>query len=54
MVIGDRVKFKLNDKWTEGEIVNIYAIPKDWCLFDIELDNGEIIRGFDSREVFGV
>lgn len=54
MVIGDRVKVKVGDEWQEGEIICVYAVPKDWSLLDIELDNGDILRGVSSQDVYGV
>lgn len=54
MVLGDRVKLKVDNEWKEGVIICIYAIPKDWSLLDIELDNGDVLRGISSQDVYGV
>ncbi len=51
MVIGDRVQLKIKDKWIKGTIICIYAVPKDWSLVDIELDNGDILRGISTQDI---
>ena len=53
MIIGDRVKFKINNIWLEGTIVNVHEIPDEWCLVDIESDIGKIYYNISSREVYG-
>lgn len=40
MNIGDIVKVELNGEWQEGTITNIYAVPKDYDLIDVDV-NGE-------------
>lgn len=54
MVVGDKVKFKYEDEWREGIIVNLYALPEEYCLVDIELETGKVVYGIDSRDVYGV
>lgn len=54
MNIGDRVKLKVNEEWQEGVIICVYAIPDDWSLLDIRLDNNEVIHGVNSRDVYGI
>lgn len=54
MVIGDKVKFKYEDEWREGTIVNLYALPEDYCIVDIQLETGKIVFGINSRDVYGV
>ncbi len=53
MIVGDEVKIKIKDEWQEGIIICVYTYPEDWSLVDIELFNGDILRGISSRELYG-
>lgn len=52
--VGDHVKTKINGVWYEGEIICVYAVPKDWDLVDIRLNNGDVARGVSTKDVFSV
>ncbi|MBQ6447115.1 MAG: hypothetical protein IJJ10_06585 [Bacillus sp. (in: Bacteria)] len=48
------MKFKINEIWQEGTIININSVPDDWCLVDIESDIGRIHYGISSRDIYGI
>lgn len=49
MNVGDRVKFQTEDGvWLEGTIVNVYVVPKDYNLVDIDVD-GIIHYGIETE-----
>ena len=50
MRLGELVKFNHDGETLEGTIVNIYAVPKDYDLVDIEVD-GEIYHGISTEEI---
>lgn len=50
MRIGDHVKFVRDGKTLEGEIANIYAVPKDYDLVDIVVD-GETYYGISTEDI---
>jgi hypothetical protein len=47
MNLGDRVSFDFNDETLTGTIVNIYVVPKDYNLVDIDVD-GVIYYGIQT------
>lgn len=54
MNIGDRVKVKIDEVWKEGEIICVYAVPNDYDLVDILLDDGQYAKGISTKDVFDV
>lgn len=54
MIVGDQIRIKVKNQWQEGIIICVYTFPDDWSLVDIELNNGDILRGVSSRELYGV
>lgn len=50
MTLGDRVTFKVNNETLTGIIVNIYVVPKDYNLVDVDV-NGTIYYGIETSEV---
>ena len=48
--IGDRVSFENDGVRTEGEIVCIYAVPKDYDLVDIQTEGG-VVRGISTNDL---
>lgn len=47
MNLGDIVTFKVDDETLTGTIVNVYVVPKDYNLVDIDVD-GTIYKGIES------
>lgn len=47
MYLGQWVRFQVDNEWLEGVIVNIYVVPKDYNLVDIDV-NGTIYRGIQT------
>ena len=50
MNLGDIVTFKVNGESLTGTIVNIYVVPKDYNLVDIDVA-GVIYKGFQTDEI---
>jgi hypothetical protein len=48
MNLGDEVIFKVNGETLTGTIVNIYVVPKDYNLVDINVD-GTIYKGIETN-----
>lgn len=50
MEIGMKVKIEVNGEWKSGTIVNVYVVPKDYNLADVEVD-GVIIYGVETKDL---
>ena len=50
MNLGDEVTFKVNGETLTGTIVNIYVVPKDYNIVDIDVA-GVIYKGFRTDEI---
>lgn len=47
MNLGDVVQFQVDGQTLTGTIVNIYVVPKDYNLVDIDVD-GVIYKGIET------
>lgn len=50
MNLGDVVTFNVDGQSLTGTIVNIYVVPKDYNLVDIDVD-GVIYKGIQTDEL---
>lgn len=50
MNLGDVVAFNIDGQTLTGTIVNIYVVPKDYNLVDINVD-GVIYKGIQTDEL---
>lgn len=50
MNLGDVVTFNVDGQTLTGTIVNIYVVPKDYNLVDIDVD-GVIYKGIQTDEL---
>lgn len=48
MNLGDIVQFKINNETLTGTIVNVYIVPKDYNLVDIDVE-GTIYKGIETN-----
>ena len=47
MNLGDIVQFQVNNQTLTGTIVNVYIVPKDYNLVDIDV-SGTIYKGIQT------